>query len=65
MTYRNESRRPKRVNEPVQVYLDGPQLNRLRNLAELLVMSKSDVIRLSLESLERQLSLRLLRGHSD
>ena len=46
----------KRVSEPVQVYLDGGQRRRLEMLADELGLSKSDVVRRGLESLERQMA---------
>ncbi len=56
MTRYRDSGGARKVSEPVQVYLDAPQRNRLDALAEHLELSKSDVIRLGLESLEQQLS---------
>ena len=53
MKYDHEGkRRPKRVAEPVQVYLDGPDRERLERLAERLDTTKSDVLRRGLEALE-------------
>jgi len=46
----------KRVSEPVQVYLDRAQHRRLERLAGELGLSKSDVVRRSLEALETQIS---------
>ena len=48
----DKGRRPPRVAEPVQVYLDAPELSRLERLAELLDATKSDVLRRGLEALE-------------
>lgn len=45
-----------RVAEPVQVYLDQPDRERLERLAAHLDASKSDVLRRGLEALERQLT---------
>jgi Arc/MetJ-type ribon-helix-helix transcriptional regulator len=57
MTY---PKRPKpgvsRVREPVQVYLDPDDQQRLDRLTGRLSTSKSDVLRRGLEALERQLS---------
>ena len=39
---------------PVQVYLAGPDRDRLERLAKRLELSKSDVIRQGIEALERQ-----------
>jgi len=47
--------RSKRVAEPVQVYLDPEDQDRLARLAAQLDTSKSAVLRLGLGSLERQL----------
>ncbi len=47
--------KPRRLAEPVQVYLDARQRSRLEQLADRLEASKSDVLRLGLEALERQL----------
>jgi hypothetical protein len=52
-------RRPKSVptlREPVQVYLDGPDQERLERLTSRLASTKSDVLRRGLEALEDQLS---------
>jgi Arc/MetJ-type ribon-helix-helix transcriptional regulator len=46
---------PKRVSEPLQVYLDGAQRRRLEQLAGELGLTKSDVVRRGLEALERQM----------
>ena len=53
MTSRHEKRRPTgRVAEPVQVYLDRPDRERLDRLAAQLEATKSDVLRRGLEALE-------------
>ena len=53
MTQRHEKRRPAgRVAEPVQVYLDRPDRERLDRLAAQLEATKSDVLRRGLEALE-------------
>jgi len=53
MTQRHEKRRPAgRVAEPVQVYLDRPDRERLDRLATQLEATKSDVLRRGLEALE-------------
>jgi len=44
------------VREPVQVYLDGPDRERLERLTGRLASTKSDVLRRGLEALEHQLS---------
>jgi hypothetical protein len=44
----------KRVAEPVQVYLEAPDAERLRRLTAQLDASKSDVLRRGLEALESQ-----------
>jgi hypothetical protein len=44
--------RPDRVAEPVQVYLDRPDRERLERLAEQLDTTKSDVLRRGLEALQ-------------
>lgn len=46
---------PPRVREPVQVYLDPADLERLERLRRQLEASKSDVLRRGLEALERDL----------
>ena len=48
----DKARRPPRVAEPVQVYLDAPELSRLERLAARLDATKSDVLRRGLEALE-------------
>jgi len=45
-------RKPARVAEPVQVYLDRPDRERLERLASQLGATKSDVLRRGLEALE-------------
>lgn len=45
-----------RVREPVQVYLDGPDQERLERLTSRLDATKSDVLRRGLEALEHQIS---------
>jgi len=47
--------RPRRVGEPVQVYLDRSDQQRLERLTDQLDTTKSDVLRRALETLERQL----------
>jgi hypothetical protein len=47
---------PPRVREPVQVYLDPDDQQRLERLRSRLATSKSDVLRRGLESLERELT---------
>src|SRR5438034_917898 len=46
----------RRVSEPVQVYLDAVERQRLERLAEQLGATKSDVLRRGLQVLERQAS---------
>jgi Arc/MetJ-type ribon-helix-helix transcriptional regulator len=53
---RAKDKRPKRVSEPVQVYLDYSQRARLEQLANQLQTSMSDVVRRGIEALEEQLS---------
>lgn len=50
-------KRPKRVSEPVQVYLAPPEQARLKRLTAELSLSKSDVLRKGLEALEAQLTV--------
>lgn len=45
-----------RVREPVQVYLDPDDQDRLERLREQLDSSKSDVLRRGLEALEREIT---------
>lgn len=54
MTSRNDKSRsrPGRVGEPIQVYLDRPDRDRLERLAARLDVSKSDVLRRGLAALE-------------
>jgi NurA-like 5'-3' nuclease len=53
MTPRHDKpRKPSRVAEPVQVYLDRPDRERLERLASQLGATKSDVLRRGLEALE-------------
>jgi len=57
MTLYDERRpRPARVREPVQVYLDPPDRDRLERLRAQLGSNKSDVLRRGLEALERELA---------
>jgi Arc/MetJ-type ribon-helix-helix transcriptional regulator len=51
----NKESRPKRVREPVQVYLDAPEQERLERLTQEMATTKSDVLRQGLEALEREL----------
>ncbi len=44
--------KPGRVSEPVQVYLAGPDLDRLERLSSRLGATKSDVLRRGLSALE-------------
>ena len=46
--------KPHRVGEPVQVYLDADERQRLARLARQLGATKSAVLRRGLEALERQ-----------
>src|SRR5260370_35174088 len=46
--------KPGRAGEPVQVYLDADERQRLARLARQLGATKSDVLRRGLEALERQ-----------
>jgi hypothetical protein len=48
--------RHKKVSEPVQVYLDAPDRERLDWLTAELGATKSDVLRRALEALERDLT---------
>lgn len=52
----SHERKPRRVAEPVQVYLDVPDRTRLERLAAQLDATKSDVLRRALEALEHQLT---------
>jgi Arc/MetJ-type ribon-helix-helix transcriptional regulator len=56
MTPHHDKRRPRRVGEPVQVYLETPERDRLARLSAALNATKSEVIRRGLEALERQLA---------
>ena len=57
MTYRNRKAEPAaRVAEPVQVYLQPDDQDRLARLTDKLATSKSDVLRRGLEALEREVS---------
>lgn len=53
---RSHDRKPARVAEPVQVYLDPPDRARLERMADDLNATKSDVLRRALEALEQQLT---------
>lgn len=56
MNKRHErAKKPARVAEPVQVYLERPDRERLERLAEQLDATKSDVLRRGLEALESSL----------
>ena len=57
MNYDHESKesRPKRVREPVQVYLDAPEQERLERLTQEMATTKSEVLRRGLEALEWEL----------
>jgi len=55
-TYRDRRSAPPRVREPVQVYLDPADRDRLERLREQLGSNKSDVLRRGLEALERELA---------
>jgi len=48
----HEHRKPSRVAEPVQVYLDRPDRERLERLATALDATKSDVLRRALAALD-------------
>jgi hypothetical protein len=55
MTYRHDRKKPApRVAEPVQVYLQPPDRERLERLTERLGTTKSDILRRGLEALEAQ-----------
>jgi len=53
--HERDSRQAKRVREPVQVYLDAPEQERLQRLTEEMDTTKSDILRRGLEALEREL----------
>lgn len=55
MTRRHEGKGSGRVAEPVQVYLDRADRERLERLAARLDATKSDVLRRGLEALESRL----------
>lgn len=55
MKQHHESRKSGRVAEPVQVYLERPDRERLERLVSRLDATKSDVLRRGLEALESQL----------
>jgi hypothetical protein len=55
MNYK-QKRTPRRVAEPVQVYLQADEQDRLQRLTERLATSKSDVLRRGLEALEREVT---------
>jgi len=46
--------RPKRVREPIQVYLDGTERSVLDRLARDLAVSRAEVLRRGLDALQRQ-----------
>jgi len=50
----DKRRRPGRVAEPVQVYLDPPDRERLERLAAQMGTTKSDILRQGLVALEAQ-----------
>jgi hypothetical protein len=52
MKSHHDRRKPRRVAEPVQVYLAKPDRERLERLAATLDATKSDVLRRGLEALE-------------
>jgi hypothetical protein len=54
MTTTHERRKPVRVAEPVQVYLERPDQERLERLAAALDATKSAVLRRGLAALESQ-----------
>ena len=53
--HEHKNRQAKRVREPVQVYLDAPEQERLERLMEEMDTTKSDILRRGLEALEREL----------
>lgn len=56
MNYPREKNRSARVAEPVQVYLQPDEQDRLKRLTDRLATSKSDVLRRGLEALEREIA---------
>ena len=56
MTRYRKTKTTSAVREPVQVYLDGPDRERLERLTSRLGWTKSDVLRRGLQALEHQLS---------
>ena len=59
MNYRHDPKKPApRVAEPVQVYLQPPDRERLERLTERLGTTKSDILRRGLEALEAQTTTR-------
>jgi hypothetical protein len=52
MKKRHDRKHKGRVAEPVQVYLERPDLDRLERLTALLEATKSDVLRRGLETLD-------------
>jgi hypothetical protein len=56
--HHDRRKRPGRVAEPVQVYLDEADRGRLERLAAALDATKSDVLRRGLEALESRLRRR-------
>lgn len=55
-SYRRSTRTTPSVREPVQVYLDGGDQDRLERLTSRLGATKSDVLRRGLQALEHQIS---------
>ena len=53
--YPKSKKKAPAVREPVQVYLDGPDRERIERLTSRLDTTKSDVLRRGLQALERQL----------
>ena len=53
--HHEQKSRSKRAREPVQVYLDPPERERLERLTTEMEATKSDVLRRGLEALEREL----------
>jgi Arc/MetJ-type ribon-helix-helix transcriptional regulator len=56
MNYRHDRPKPSKVREPVQVYLDRADQERLDRLTRQLGTNKSDVLRQALGALERELT---------